>query len=526
MNIFSKGLLLVAVPSLFQLLLLGMLVKAQMQATDAERSALHSRQIISEAADVLVPMLLESSRVFGAVITGDIASIEQAAVWSDLAQRLDHLEQLVADNPRQLDAIARMRRNVLAFRAWSIQSRELLQHEQETELVARFRNVAVQKELSEFRRELAAFQTEGVRIDRASAQLVRDSRLTQRATLAAAIAASLLTAALAAWVFSKGIAARLTTLTANAERLAHGQPLAGRVGGRDEISRLDHVLHDTAALLREAERRAALYRGELEQRATELAEANQHLRQQTLDNDMFVFSVSHDLRSPLVNMQGFSKELAHATSELSALLQEPELTPPIRQRMRDILRDDMQEALHFLQTAVLRTANIIDALLRLSRAGRLEYHLQPVDVASVVQRVIDAMQLTIRERGAQIIVHTLPPAWGDPTAVEQIFANLIGNAVNYLDPARPGRIEIGCLPGADETRLHTYTVNDNGLGIPAAYQAKAFGAFQRFHAERAKGEGVGLALVLRVVERQGGRVWFESTEAVGSTFFVALPAIP
>ena len=131
MNIFSKGLLLVAVPSLFQLLLLGMLVKAQMQATDAERSALHSRQIISEAADVLVPMLLESSRVFGAVITGDIASIEQAAVWSDLAQRLDHLEQLVADNPRQLDAIARMRRNVLAFRAWSIQSRELLQHEQE-----------------------------------------------------------------------------------------------------------------------------------------------------------------------------------------------------------------------------------------------------------------------------------------------------------------------------------------------------------------------------------------------------------
>ena len=118
-------------------------------------------------------------------------------------------------------------------------------------------------------------------------------------------------------------------------------------------------------------------------------------------------------------------------------------------------------------------------------------------------------------------------------AIEQIFSNLVGNALNYLDPARSGRIEIGALEPepVDETepralRTRTYYVRDNGLGIPAAYMSKVFRAFQRLHGDVANGDGVGLAVVRRMVERHGGRIWVESAEGAGSTFFVVLPEQP
>jgi signal transduction histidine kinase len=193
----------------------------------------------------------------------------------------------------------------------------------------------------------------------------------------------------------------------------------------------------------------------------------------------------------------------------------------------------MAEALNFLQTAVGRAAGIIDALLRLSRAGRVEYRNERVDPEKIVQRVVDAMRGTIKERGVTVRVHPMPPAAGDATAIDQIFGNLIGNAVNYLDPQRSGEIDIGALPASPPATpnpdpsapaLITYYVKDNGLGIPAAYMDKMFRAFQRLHGNIAKGEGIGLALVRRVVERHNGRVWVESQEGTGTTFFVSLPA--
>ncbi len=175
-----------------------------------------------------------------------------------------------------------------------------------------------------------------------------------------------------------------------------------------------------------------------------------------------------------------------------------------------------------------RLAGIIDALLRLSRVGRVEYQWQTVDVRAVVVRVVEALRGTLTERRAGVTVQELPPCWGDPTAVEQVFGNLIGNAVNYLDPKRPGKIEVGSNDAPDDPAagLRTYYVKDNGLGIPEGHLPKVFVAFQRLHPEVVPGEGIGLALVRRIVERHGGRVWVESTVGVGSTFFVALPVRP
>jgi PAS domain S-box-containing protein len=262
-------------------------------------------------------------------------------------------------------------------------------------------------------------------------------------------------------------------------------------------------------------------------RTAELEEANRELAQKNAENEMFVYSVSHDLRSPLVNLQGFSRELEKGCKQLAALLADDTVTPAVRDPAVALLDGKMAKAMGFIQSAVLRLSGIIEALLRLSRAGRVEYRWEAVDVGRVVDRVVSSMQGTVAERGAAVAAGALPPAWGDPTAVEQVFANLIGNALAYLDPARPGRVEVGCLPADGAAAgVRTYFVRDNGLGIAEAHRAKIFQVFQRAHPGVGRGEGIGLAIVARIAERHRGRVWVESEAGAGSTFYVTLPAPP
>ncbi|MDB5309208.1 MAG: tmoS 2 [Gemmataceae bacterium] len=265
------------------------------------------------------------------------------------------------------------------------------------------------------------------------------------------------------------------------------------------------------------------------ERAAELAEANRDLAQKNAENEMFVYSVSHDLRSPLVNLQGFSKELEKGCQQLTALLAEEAVPPAVRDRGRTLLGGKMAKSVGFIQSAVLRLSGIIDALLRLSRAGRVEYRWEAADVGRVVGHVVGAAQGTIAERGAAVLVGDLPAAWGDRTAIEQVFGNLIGNALTYLDPARPGVIEVGCLPSGAPgvpNEFQAYFVRDNGLGIAEGHRQKIFQAFQRAHPGVGSGEGLGLAIVARVAERHRGRVWVESRPGEGSTFYVTLPATP
>ena len=278
-----------------------------------------------------------------------------------------------------------------------------------------------------------------------------------------------------------------------------------------------------------AEAEVRLLNAELEERVRErtgkLEAANRDLLQKNTENEMFVYTVSHDLRSPLVNLQGFSKELEKGCQGLIALLDEQNVAPDTRARGRALLDGKMAKSIGFIRSAVLRLSGIIDALLRLSRAGRVEYRREAIDVGRVVGQVVRAAQVTIAERGATVHVGDLPAAWGDRTAIEQVFANLVGNALTYLDPSRPCVIEIGVLTNSD-AGFRTYFVRDNGLGIAEGHRQKIFLAFQRAHPGIGTGEGLGLAIVARVIARHRGRVWVESQPGEGSTFYVTLPIPP
>lgn len=298
------------------------------------------------------------------------------------------------------------------------------------------------------------------------------------------------------------------------------------------LNRSDHQRQQTLIQLRQSEQSVREFSLVLEQRVKdrtdELALSNADLMQKNQENELFVYSVSHDLRSPLVNLQGFSKELTTVSQNIRDVLVQASLPEELERRGLRLVDDDMQRCTRFIQTAVSRLSSIIDALLRLSRAGRVEYQPQVVDIGAVVARINEAMSATIYDRGASVEIGELTAAWGDSTALEQVFANLIGNAVNYLDPNRPGCIEIGSVRAAvqpDDTRSRTtYYVKDNGFGIPEAYHGKVFQALKRLHPEVAKGEGMGLAIVRRIVERHGGSIRFESAVGVGTTFFITLPS--
>jgi signal transduction histidine kinase len=132
------------------------------------------------------------------------------------------------------------------------------------------------------------------------------------------------------------------------------------------------------------------------------------------------------------------------------------------------------------------------------------------------------MHAEVTEKGAHVQVGTLPPAWGDRDAMAQIFANLIGNAVQNLDPQRAGQIEVGVRQDGSTV---AYFVRDNGVGIPDEQQRRLFQSYQ-MQPGRARGEGMGLAIVKRIIDRHAGRVWVESTPGRGSTFFFALASEP
>lgn len=258
------------------------------------------------------------------------------------------------------------------------------------------------------------------------------------------------------------------------------------------------------------------------ERTADLAAANVELAHKNEEVAAFVYTVSHDLRAPLVNLQGFTRELEVSCQDLEKILQDVKLPSSVEMEVKSIISDGIGGALRFIRAGTTKFQRLIDALLMLSRTGRQDYRADDVDVRVVVNTTIESLQQSIDQKGTRVVFNgTLPNAIGDVTAIGQVFSNLITNALNYLKPERPGLIEIGSETKGGEVH---YWIKDNGVGISSSARPRLFQVFQRFRPELAPGEGMGLAIVKRVVERHGGRLWADSEENVGTTFHFTLRA--
>jgi PAS domain S-box-containing protein len=283
----------------------------------------------------------------------------------------------------------------------------------------------------------------------------------------------------------------------------------------------DGTLRGFAKVTRDVtERKAQLERiesltRELEHRVDELGKTNRELEQKSAENESFVYSVSHDLRSPLVNLQGFSQELALTSETLRTLLARADVPADIRSEAEMLITGELSESIAFIHNAVRHLSTIIDGLLRLSRVGRVEYELNDVDMNALVSDIIGAMHGQIVSANVRLIVNPLPHVRGDRNALGQIFANIIGNSLKSFGDRTERIIEIS----ATGDPAPVFSIRDTGIGIPLEYQPKIFHLFQHVHDGRTRGEGMGLAIVRRIVERHGGQIWFESSPTTGTTFF-------
>jgi signal transduction histidine kinase len=232
----------------------------------------------------------------------------------------------------------------------------------------------------------------------------------------------------------------------------------------------------------------------VEQRTAELAAAN-------ADLESFSYSVSHDLRAPLRVANSYASILRE---EFAA-----EWAPAARDLLERLLASNV------------RMSSLIDELLRFSRLGRRELNRREVDMEATVRKVIEEAAADAPGRDIKWVVGKLPAASADPGLIEQVFTNLIGNAVKYSGGEEQARIEIGY---DDDGGRPSYFVRDNGVGFDMERAGRLFGVFERLHSDADfEGNGIGLAIAHRILARHGGRIWASAEPGQGATFRFDLP---
>ncbi len=233
---------------------------------------------------------------------------------------------------------------------------------------------------------------------------------------------------------------------------------------------------------------------DLKHRAFELEAAYKEL-------ETFSYSVSHDLRTPLVVIGGFSRVLLEKYSHhLDAK----------GQRFLSIIHSDADKMLQ-----------LIDDLLTFSRSEHQQMKESDIDMGELAKAVFEELKNIIPEQTLRLDIKTLPPAHGDPSMIRQVLVNLLSNAIKFTRPKGAGVIQIDCMVKENQ---NIYCVKDNGVGFDMRVAGELFGVFQRHHTvDEFEGTGIGLAIVQRIIQRHGGQVWAEGEVDKGAAFYFTLP---
>ena len=237
-------------------------------------------------------------------------------------------------------------------------------------------------------------------------------------------------------------------------------------------------------------------------RTADLATSNQALADSNKELESFSYSVSHDLRAPLRAIEGFS-----------AILMED---------CADKLDEDGRRMLGLVRQGSVKMARLIDDILEFSRAGRAAMTMVVLDMNALVRLAVADLAPAIEGRALELRIATLPAAFGDAHTIQRVWINLLDNAIKYTGPRQPAIVEVGAREIDGEM---VYFVKDNGVGFDMRYAGKLFGLFQRLHShEQFPGTGCGLAIVERIISKNGGRLWAEAQLDQGATLYFVLPS--
>jgi signal transduction histidine kinase len=246
------------------------------------------------------------------------------------------------------------------------------------------------------------------------------------------------------------------------------------------------------------------------------------LSEKTKELEQVIYTTSHDLRSPLVNIQGFTRELEQAVKQVHEVLNSKDIAPAVREKLGSTLNEDIPSSLQYILASSARMDSILSGLLKISRLGRATLNIQKLDMNKLMSEVISSFEFQVKEAGATVEVGDLPPCYGDETQINQVCSNLLDNALKFLDPKRSGAVRISGEAGEGQV---AYCVEDNGIGIAEKDKGVIFGLFSKLDSDDKRGEGLGLHIVRKMLDRNGGKIWVESEPGKGSRFFVSLPNI-
>jgi signal transduction histidine kinase len=265
----------------------------------------------------------------------------------------------------------------------------------------------------------------------------------------------------------------------------------------------------------------------IDERTADLREANNEIQR-------FAYIVSHDLRSPLVNIMGFTSELEELRGDIFRRIaslgraaasaspapmvsgdDEPQLESEDKQ-----LSQDFSEALGFIKSSIAKMDRLITAILNLTREGRREFEPVRIDTRELIEGIVATVAHQAAEAEAQIRIAPLPDIISDRLALEQIFSNLIDNALKYLKPGVPGDVSVR---GRTKLGFAIFEIADNGRGIDPRDHQRIFDLFRRAGTQDTPGQGIGLAHVRALVRRLGGTMSVQSELNNGSTFTITLP---
>lgn len=247
------------------------------------------------------------------------------------------------------------------------------------------------------------------------------------------------------------------------------------------------------------------------------------LRQSNKELETFTYIASHDLRSPLVNLKGFSSEIRRSMDNLLPILKgiAPTLDADARTVIDRECADRIPKSLDFISGSAEKMDRLTTGILNLSRVGRRELVFESINTRELVEQCVGALGHEIEHANITVTIANLPNVVGDKYSIEQIFGNVLENAVKYRTSSRTPRVDISFSRGDAET---AFIIKDNGRGIAESEMHKVFEIFRRgANAGNVPGEGMGMPYVRSMVHRHGGRIWCESAIDVGTAVFFTIP---
>jgi signal transduction histidine kinase len=460
------------------------------QAREDNAWVVHTVEVENQISTLLLQIRNAESAARGYLLTADAHFLaEHEASVASIVPAIDKLARLAGDNPLQIENSEKLRAPIQERLIEFAKAIEFVKRSDGASGIALLRQSSTKDSIQQIEEIAGAMRVEE---DRLLSLRTAAADRTQRLASSVTVAGSGLVIVLA------GISIFLIRRSARARD--HAEVLL-----RDSNLNLEATV---------------------DERTADLREANDEIQR-------FAYIVSHDLRSPLVNIMGFTSELEELRADIfqriATLRRVAAAAPPPLDDAEDEpvlegedkrLLEDFSEALEFIKSSIAKMDRLISAILNLTREGRREFLPVRIDTRELIEAVVATVAHQASEAQAQIRIEPLPELVSDRLALEQIFSNLLDNALKYLKPGVPGEISVR---GRTRLNFAIFEVSDNGRGIDPKDHQRIFELFRRAGTQDRPGQGIGLAHVRTLVRRLGGTMTVASEPDKGSTFTITLP---